>query len=505
MTQPAEPDGRLFYLLALYAALDRAVLGDPNDAGIVEGYLPGTTGDNNQRGWSRNLEQAFGFEFPGVNDALTALVGIHDLTPSQLSRLVYVLGSLMHLPEGRVGIAYPQIVEGLSLAQPAQAPGTEPTRTSTPAGGVAYATGTPSDPGSELFNVLHEHFLNQADWYRAMREAERKKCIDTVVARVPPCNACVTQLGNIECVVVDTDFEDPSLTVDQVKAILDLRNWSKASNLFFCSMTYLGERQQLPYKDWGVVLEEVSAWCGTIPVLLTTELKFLKAQYSDGAVVQYDLNETPPAAGQGDGLVTVDKGWLKVVKGTSANRNAGVTVTTRKVVHIDPLWPVAQKIFVCVMGYGEAARDMLLRGAAQPPSGLVAWSDAPAPLLNAQSIQAFWTAPVTGMQAAQPPPAQSEADEAAQAGAGSTASGSGASPKTVAGLAVSVLSDYLAEIANDSAALAAKFADKDVTADELVKFSAKMGARMASEPLRFLQKLSELPPPKPPITGDSGF
>jgi hypothetical protein len=501
MTQPAEPDGRLFYLLALYAALDRAVLGNPDTAGIVEGYLPGTTGDNNQRGWSRNLEESFGFEFPDVDDALAALVEIHDLTPSQLSRLVYVLGSLMHLPEGRIGIAHTQIVQGLSLAQPTQAPGTEPTRTPAPAEGVAYATGVPADPGGELFSVLHEHFLSQADWYQAMDEAVRKKCIDVLVARVPPCNACVTQLGNVECVVVDTDFEDPSLTVDQVKAILDLRNWSKTSNLFFCDMQYLGECQQLAYQDWGVVLEKVSAWCGTLPVLLTTELKFLKAQYSDGAVVQYDLNEIPPAMGQGDGLVTVDKGWLKVVKGTSANRNAGVTVTTRKVVHIDPLWPIAQKIFVCVMGYGEAARDMLLRGAAQPPPNLVAWSDAPPPLLNVQSIQAFWTEPVAGAQAMQPP----AADEAVQAGAGSTASATAASPKTAAGLAVSMLSHYLAETVNDSAAFAAKCADKDVTIDELVKFSAKMGARMASEPFRFLQKLSELPPPKPPITGDSGF
>ena len=503
MTGPAKPDGRLFYLLALYAALDRAVLADSNVAGIVERYLPGTTRDNNQRGWSRNLEESFHFQFPSVNEALSALVAINDLTPSQLSRLVYVLGSLIHLPQGLVGIAYPQFVEGLSLAQPAQAPGAEPPRAPTPGEGVAYATGTPADPGSELFSVLHDHFMSQADWYRATTEAVRKKCLDALVARVPPCNACVTQLGNIECVVVDTDFEDPSLTVDKVKAILDLRNWNKTSDLFFCDMKYLGERQVLPYKDWGVVLEKVSAFCGTMPVLLTTELKFLKAQYSDGAVVQYDLNEIPPKKGEGDGLVTVDKGWLKVVKGTSANRNAGVTVTTRKVVHINPLWPVAQKIFVCVMGYGEAARDMLLRGAAKPPSNLVAWSDDPVPLLNTQSIQAFWTAPFAGAQAEQPPPAQSAADQAAQAS--STTSGSGASPKTAAGLAVSMLSDYLAETANDSAALAAKFADKDITVDELVKFSAKMGARMASEPLRFLQKLSELPPPKPPITGDSGF
>jgi hypothetical protein len=99
-------------------------------------------------------------------------------------------------------------------------------------------------------------------------------------------------------------------------------------------------------------------------------------------------------------------------------------------------------------------------------------------------------------------------EEPVQAAPESAASGSGAPPKTAAGLAVSMLSDCLAETANDSATLAAKFADKDLSVDDLVKFSAKLGARMASEPWRFLQKLSELPPTTPagvPSKGDDGF
>jgi hypothetical protein len=71
-----------------------------------------------------------------------------------------------------------------------------------------------------------------------------------------------------------------------------------------------------------------------------------------------------------------------------------------------------------------------------------------------------------------------------------------------------MLSDYIAEAANDSAGIAAKLANKELTVDDLAKFSAKLGARMASEPWRFLQKLSELPPTTPtgvPIKGDDGF
>jgi hypothetical protein len=501
MTRPAQSDGRLFYLLALYAALDRAVTesGDPNIAATVEGFLPGTTGEG-QRGWSGNLEEFLGRDFPGVNDALSALVSTPDLTPSQLSRLVYVLGSLLHLPEGRVGIAREQIVQGLSLAAPTPAPGPEPT----PATGVAYATGAP-DPGNQLFTVLEERFHKQDDYLGAAAYAVRIGCLDAIVASIPPCGACLTTQGNIECVVVDTHFEDKSLTIGQVEAILDPRNWDKTAVLFFCKMKDLKTRKKDPYKGWGRVLETASGWCGVLPEL-KTQLKFYKAEYPNGGVVQYDLDDSLP--NQGDGKATVDKGWLKVVKGTKANRNAGVTVTTRKVVHINGLWPVAQKMFVCVMGYGDAARDMLLGHATNPPPNLVAWSADPAPLVSTQPMEAFLTAPVAGTQAVQPPPAPPVGGQAVQAGPASTASGSGAPAKTAAGLAVSMLSDYLAEAANDSAAIAAKFASKELTVDDLAKFSAKLGVRMASEPWRFLQKLSELPPTTPtgvPIKGDDGF
>lgn len=493
MTQPAQRDGRLFYMLALYAALDRAVTesADPNTAAVVEGFLPGTTGTNNQRGWSGNLEQFFGRPFPDVNEALTALLNIPDLTPSQLSRLVYVLGSLMHLPEGQIAVAHEQFVEALNLAQPEPAARPEPSALASD-----YATAAPPEPGGQLFTVLQTYFNKQEDWHRATTYAVQLKCLDAVVASIPPCGACLAQQDNIECVVVDTDFESPSLTLGDVKAILDPRNWPKTAVLFFCDMQYLGPHAA-PYQDWGRVLETASGWCGVLPEM-KTQLKFLKAQYPDGAVVQYDLDKTAP--NQGDGLATVDKGWLKVVKGTKQNGNAGVTVTTRKVVHIDGLWPVAQKELVCAMGYGSAARDMLIDGAQHPPSNLVAWSDNPAPLVSTQKMHAFLVAS-PGTTRTPPPP-------------GTAGVGSATPPTTAAGLAVSMLSDYLAETANDSAALAAKCADKNLTIDELIKFSAKMGARMASEPWRFLQKLSEMSPGKPPsnptpdnppIVGDPGF
>src|ERR1700752_473260 len=99
MTRPAETRGTLFNLLALYAALDQAVMQSrtPDIAATVERFLPGTTGVN-QRGWSVELQSFLGREFPDVTTALRAITNTPSLTRPQLSRLVYVLGSLLHLP-----------------------------------------------------------------------------------------------------------------------------------------------------------------------------------------------------------------------------------------------------------------------------------------------------------------------------------------------------------------------------------------------------------------------
>src|ERR1700756_1828511 len=99
MPMPTDATGRLYHLLALYAALDRAVTDfhDPDIAATVEGFLPGTTG-NGQRGWSRNLEDYLGRDLPDVNTSLNDIAQGPPLTRPQLSRLVYVVGALAPIP-----------------------------------------------------------------------------------------------------------------------------------------------------------------------------------------------------------------------------------------------------------------------------------------------------------------------------------------------------------------------------------------------------------------------
>jgi hypothetical protein len=493
MPEPTESEspGHLYNLLALYAALDKAVLSsdNPATAAIVEGFLPGTTGEN-QRGWSRELERFLGQAFPSANTALSDFLAAEaPPTRPQLSRLVYIIGCIAHVPGALVGIEDDELARGLGLARPQGEPLPGPSLE------VAYARGV-TDPGIRLLQVLRERFKNLHDWIPATREAVLLKCLDEIVASIPLCNACVTTQNNIECVLVDTKLESNSVSLDQVKAILDPRNWNKTAGEFFCSMRYLGTSNAADYPQWGRILETVSAWCGTGLPKLETDLLFFKANYPGQAVLQYDLN---PSGTEGNGKVTVDKGWLKVA--TRTGGNAGVTVSTRKVVHIDGLPPVAQKIFVCVMGYGWASWEMLLGEAIQSPAGLVAWTEAPAPLAGAQGVQHFASSFV-GAQEAQPATTPTTTRPA------TTPTTSGTRSKTAAGLAVSMFSDYLAQVANDSAELAAKWYGHDLTVDDLAEYGAKYGARFATEPWRFVQRVTELPPrppARPPIIGDNGF
>jgi hypothetical protein len=461
MPRPTEASGRLYHLLALYAALDQAVT-DFHDSDIVttvEGFLPGTTGEG-QRGWSVSITDFLGGDLPDVNTSLTNIAEGPALTPPQLSRLVYVVGALAHINTYRD--THGDLFAGaLRLARPQRQP--------RPDAEVAYVAG--ADPGGELLDLLQTQFRTSRDWGNVTKAAVAAQCLDATVAKIPLCNPCLTTQDGVQCILVDTRFEDSGVSLADVEAILDPRNWDETAGEFFCDMTDLGVRTSDPYKGWGRVRETVNAWCGSGLPDLVTDLKYFKASYSDPdqAVLQYDLDD--PFPGVGDGQVTVDKGWLKVTRGTSADPNVGVTVATRKVVHINPLSPVAQKIFVCVMGYGQAAMEMLLGGARNPPANAVAWSTPPAPLGAAA-------------QAGQPGPAPA-------------ADGAGAPPTTAAGLAVSMMSEYLAEVIQDTSEIAAKFANKQLTVDDFATFSANLAAKMASQPWRFLQKLSELPPPTP--------
>lgn len=479
---PADASGGLYHLLALYAALDEAVTqsDDPNIAATVEGFLPGTTGPG-QRGWSRSITEFLGGQLPEVNTALGYFAEGPALTRPQLSRLVYIVGSLAHIPAYTIDNDQ-SFVDVLTLARPQRVPRPDAEFGDADSDGVpATAAVSAADPGGELLTLLQEGFNNRQDWGAVTARAVDLRCLDAIAASVPLCDACLTTHGGIPCVVVDTRFESTAVSVSDMTAILDPRNWGKIAGEFFCSMADQGPvNKPGDYDGWGRVLETVSVWCGSGLPVLKTDLMFYKSESASGdqAVVQYDLDIQP--TGDGDGQVTVDKGWLKVATGTSTG-STGVTVSTRKVVHINGLSPAALTVFVCAMGYGQSSLEMLLGGALNPPPGLVAWSDPPVPVLTKAARHA----------------------QTSQPGSAPTGTAAGAIPTTAAGLAVSMFSQYLADVTHDTSDIAAKCANHQLTVDDLANFGAKFGARIAGEPWRFLKRLSELPPPGPVQGGNS--
>jgi hypothetical protein len=159
---------------------------------------------------------------------------------------------------------------------------------------------------------------------------------------------------------------------------------------------------------------------------------------------------------------------------------------TKKVVRIEEFPPILQKIWICALGYGHQAEEMIFGGAKGDTKGLGKWADPPDPV-----------APIPPL-----PPQDGQDGQAGGPGADATGTGSGNKPyppKTAGSLAVTMLSECLGEVSKDSAALASKWAKGQLQVNDLAQFSSKFGARMMSDAWLYLEKLNQLPsPPAPP-------
>ena len=198
-------------LLALYGALDQAVTGS-GDAGIeatVERYLPGGTGAN--AGW---YDELLGFLAGGTNvdspraeeppappdlsDALTILqsqntpgkAACPSLTAVQLSRMVYAIGALSHLPVDYLPQGWEsQFSRTLAIAAPLER-GYQ----------SAPLSGTPPS-GENLLALLRRQFRSRDDFPQVMAYAAQQGWVDLLVAAVPLCqtSAIWVQVTSVSC------------------------------------------------------------------------------------------------------------------------------------------------------------------------------------------------------------------------------------------------------------------------------------------------------------------
>jgi hypothetical protein len=443
--------------MALYGAMDRAVVesgNEPDLAATVERYLPGTTGVN--AGWFAEIETFVDglpgeqVPFPDVEGAVTDFYRrrAEIKNSAQKARMVYAIGALSHI--GNMLSSNRQtFADALSTVAP---PGTEDI-----------------GKGLRLNDLLAAEFTDGQSWARVADLAVQAELMDQEVANWVPCDSRLLMVGDQVCIEVNTQFERDSLPLYKVMNILEPENWPKICD-FFCEMhPYTPDRPD----GWTPVLETVSLTCPQKQ--LTTALKVFKSEVrtTAGDVIEihvdYDLDEKPPVPG--DGHVTYDRGYLNVVK---LGEN-GVSVRTKKVVHIDSLSPVAQNQWVCISGYGSISMDMVLGGAKDPPKGATPWKASKVP-----------TGSATGSASGSP---------------------SGSHPGKPTGEPVAAAFDLVTECAKDLAAttseVARKWAAGTLTPSDMMTYSAYVGGRAARDPWRFLEMFSQPRPTKDHEDGTS--
>jgi hypothetical protein len=450
-------------LLALYGALDQAVIhsqGDAETEATVERYLPGSTGGN--AGWYGQLLGFLGdrshrvpereFEeppaVPDLGEALATLQDLHGatdgaepLTPVQASRMVYAIGALSHLPS-----YYPPEAWDERFSQTLE---------------LARGRG-------DLLGLLRRDFRTRDDFSTVMGLAAERRWIDRYVALVPLCQTKVKFVRGHLCVVLTTEFESDQVSLDKLKNVIDLRNWANCLP-FFCEMDPEPTRPD----GWSRVLEHVSTTCsypGTPEMV--TPLKYWKGP-AQGVVlpqpsawVDYELDDDPAPGEVGDGRMVVDEGFIRMTSTVGNSAADGVRVRTRKVAGFRDLAFVPAAIFACVMGYGDQGVEMLLGGVAKrPPAGSADWTD--------------WnpsTAPASqpGGAPAQPTPTD------------------GCDPsRTAVEVAVDMLNECIDDMSEQSACIANKWATGAVPIAETMTFTANLAARLATDPWRYLDRLRD--------------
>ena len=354
-------------ILEVFGVIDHAVRtsrDNPELLAAADRLLPGSVANP---GWYEEIERRF-FpndvrEVPNLRDALARIADAdgHDnrLNPAQKTRLLYGISASAQLntvaPDAmpsfdQTDAAFNQALgESLGALAPANTALTD-RRTS---GAAAQA---------DILQLACSDFKAPKDF-----DAMRDKAVADIRANkkmsAPLCKTSVVIVDGYESAVVDTEFDSPDVTLNQLKSIVNPFNWAQDYSELFVRME--GQEPDILPDKWRRVLETVRL-LGSIE--LTTPLKFFP--YHDPknkleARLDYDLDT--PALNTGDGQVRVDRGFINM-KSTSGDADQpGVHVATRKVVHIERISAFAQAKLVCIGGYGTASATFLLGAAAKPP------------------------------------------------------------------------------------------------------------------------------------------
>jgi hypothetical protein len=466
-------------ILEIQGCLDTAVLAtqDPRVMEIADAFLPGTSANSR---WYQEIEA---FMLPrgadGQSEPSTAADPINAMeellqdaqqrppTAPESSRFIYGLGAVIHLTRtvqiASMPFSDPTADErGQSLLTEVFALTGGPERTQR-----AQAFDGGADTIDEIASLFANEFHSWKDWNEVSQQLVAFGVLSANAASVPLCNAAVINYKGIESVVIDAEVSSNQVSLNDLKAVVDPRNWHDDYPDFFCSMVYNGLRTD----GWRRVLETVG-FCSfptTISPRLVTMLKFYKTTVNPTGLgkyqarLDYDLNDpfpTPPS----DGKITVDNGYINMWTDDNGDPNQPpVYVRVRKVCHIDGLRPYTMKRFVCAMAYGYVVEEMLFGSALNPPATATPWEDPP----NEQPSQPGQQQGGQGGQ--QQPP----------------------SDNSVVSTAISMVAQCVQELTVKQFDLADKWLSGQLTVGDLTQFSTEVGARVASDPWKFLQAISQ--------------
>ena len=221
-------------------------------------------------------------------------------------------------------------------------------------------------PNSGLLDHLRLN-LNSRDGYPKVIEiAGKQGLIDAKVASVPLCQPKVMIVRNQPCLVITTEFTSATVSLKDLKDVIDPVNWARCLSTFFCEMDGKADRGD----GWSRVLEQVSITCPIAPTHMKTPLKYWKTEGQDEktlpptACLDYALDDQPADDAKGDGLIVVDEGFIRMTSTDPSldPTKPGVRVRTRKVVGFANSALTPWGILACSMGYGDQGIDMILDG-----------------------------------------------------------------------------------------------------------------------------------------------
>jgi hypothetical protein len=485
-------------LLALYGALDHAVgTGNADIEATVARYLPGSTGTN--AGWYEQLLVFLGHReshfthtaaVPDLGQALSVLQQQAAApTPKPAAR---------KSPKTRTGTAKKETPAAMAFSgTPPAAPEQSRPLSTVQKARMVYAIATLSQlPGWYLQNVLGDSWeqqlddalnlvrgpnsglfdhlrlnVNSRDGYPKVIEiAGQQGLIDPKVASVPLCQPKVMIVRNQPCLVITTEFTNAEVSLKDLKDVIDPVNWARCLSTFFCKMDGKKDRDD----GWSRVLEQVSTTCPIAPTHMKTPLKYWKTEGQDEktqpptACLDYALDDQPADDGKGDGLIVVDEGFIRMTSTDSGldPSKPGVRVRTRKVVGFRNSALTPWGVLACSMGYGDQGIDMILDGVenhASDPDGWTGWKVSIPPAKS------------SGKPKDEPPqtPPATEPDTSRRA----------------VELAVEMVNECIDDLSGKSAAVAAKWATGTVPIAEMITLNAEFAARLATDPLRFLERL----------------